>query len=106
MAVAAAVAAAWRPIAGGVSVAVKVQPKARRAGVQGVAMSADGPRLRIAVSEAPEDGKANRAACQTLAKALGVAQNTVSVASGATNREKIMHVSGDPAILAARLEAL
>ena len=97
---------AWRPIAGGVSVAVKVQPKARRAGIQGSVPSADGPRLRIGVSEAAEDGKANRAACAILARALRVPQGSVSVVVGASNREKVMHVSGDPEILAARLGAL
>ena len=85
---------------------MKVQPKARRPGVQGVMASADGPRLRIGVSEAAEDGKANRAACLTLAQALGISPSAVTVAVGASNRQKVMHVSGDPTELAARLAAL
>ena len=55
----------------GVAVAVKVQPKSRRPGLQGLAPSADGERLRIGVTEAAEDGRANRAACAALAGALG-----------------------------------
>jgi uncharacterized protein (TIGR00251 family) len=96
----------WRPAPDGVSVMVKVQPKSRRPGVQGVAPSADGPRLKIGVSEAPEDGKANRAVCAVLADALNVAKSAVEVASGATSREKLLRVNGDPALLAGRLSAL
>jgi uncharacterized protein (TIGR00251 family) len=96
----------WRLADGGISVAVKVQPKARRAGVQGSVQSADGPRLRIGVSEAAEDGKANKAACAILARAFGVSNGAVTVVIGASNREKVMHVAGDPEILAARLESL
>lgn len=94
----------WRPLAGGIS--VKVQPKAKRAGIQGIMRSADGPRLRIGVNEAAQDGKANRAAGAILANALGVAPSAVTVAIGASSREKALHVLGDPKILAARLDSL
>ena len=73
----------WRATPDGVTVAVKVQPKARRPGLQGAAATADGPRLRIAVSEPPEDGRANRAACVALAEALRVAASAVRVTAGA-----------------------
>ena len=85
---------------------IKVQPKSRRPGLSGRAASADGERLRIAVSEPPEDGRANRAACASLADALGVATAAVTVVAGAASREKRLHVTGDPALLAARLAAL
>lgn len=85
---------------------IKVQPKSRRPGLLGPVPSADGERLRIAVSEPAEDGRANRAACAALAKALGVAASTVSVVTGAASREKRLHVRGDPAALASRLAAL
>ena len=87
-------------------VRVKVQPRARRPGLLGVAPGPDGPRLRLAVTEAPEDGRANRAACAALARALGVAPSAVRVAQGAAAREKTLAVAGDPAALAARLESL
>lgn len=35
----------WRPASGGVSVAVKVQPKSRRPGLRGRLASVDGARL-------------------------------------------------------------
>lgn len=96
----------WRTEQDGVTVKVKVQPRARRAGLLGVQPAADGPRLRLAVTEPPEDGRANRAACAAIAAALGVAPSSVEVTQGASAREKTLHVSGDPALLGPRLEAL
>ena len=96
----------WRRLPDGVAVAAKVQPKSRRPGLRGVVASIDGQRLRIGVSEAAEDGRANRAACVALAEALGVAPSSACLAAGATSREKTLHITGDPATLAARLAAL
>lgn len=96
----------WRPAAGGVLVAVKVQPKSRRPGVQGRAPAPEGERLRIGVTEAAEDGRANRAACATLAEALRLPASAVAVAAGATSREKTLRVEGDPAAITQLLEAL
>ena len=53
----------WRTTGEGVMVEVKVQPKSRRPGVQGRVPALEGERLRIGVSEAAEDGRANAAAC-------------------------------------------
>jgi uncharacterized protein YggU (UPF0235/DUF167 family) len=96
----------WRPAEGGVSVAVKVQPKSRRPGVQGRAPAADGERLRIGVAEAAEAGRANRAACATLARALDLPASAIAVTAGLTSREKTLRVTGDPAALGTLLEAL
>ncbi len=96
----------WRELPNGVAVAVKVQPKSRRPGVQGSAPSAGGERLRIGVSEPAENGRANRAACTVLAAALEVAPSAVSVSIGATSREKTLRVTGDTAALRSRLDAL
>lgn len=96
----------WRTEPDAVLVRVKVQPKARRRGLGGVKPAADGPRLAIAVAEAPEDGRATRAACDALAEALGIAASGVALAQGAASREKTLRVAGDPAILVPRLEAL
>jgi uncharacterized protein YggU (UPF0235/DUF167 family) len=96
----------WREGADGVNVAVKVQPRSRRPGLQGRAPAADGERLRIGVTAPAEAGRANRAACATLASALDVPAGTVSVSVGATSRDKILHVAGDTAAIVARLRAL
>lgn len=96
----------WRAAGDAVLVAAKVQPKSRRPGLHGRAPAVEGERLRIGVAEAPEDGRANRAACALLARALDVPASAVEVTSGLTSREKTLRVAGDPAALAARLEAL
>jgi uncharacterized protein YggU (UPF0235/DUF167 family) len=96
----------WRSLPDGVAVAVKVQPKSRRPGLHGAIPSADGERLRIGVAEAAEGGRANRAACAILAAALGLPPSAVRLALGATNREKTLHVIGDPASLGVKLAAL
>jgi uncharacterized protein YggU (UPF0235/DUF167 family) len=85
---------------------VKVQPKSRQIGILGTAPSVDGPRLRIGVSDPPEDGRANRAVCTLLARVLDVPAAAVAVAAGAGSREKRLTVAGDPAALARRLESL
>jgi uncharacterized protein YggU (UPF0235/DUF167 family) len=96
----------WHPVADGVTVAVKVQPKSRRPGLHGAGTSADGERLRIGVTAAAEGGRANRAACAALAAALDLAPSAVRLLLGAGSREKTLHVAGDPAVLAAKLAAL
>jgi hypothetical protein len=96
----------WRVLPDGVSVTVKVQPKSRRPGIRGQAVSAHGPCLRIGVNEAAEDGRANRAACAVLAAALHVPVSAVAVALGQTSRDKTLHVAGDAALLITRLETM
>ncbi len=99
----------WRAVAGGVDIAVKVQPKSRRPGLHGLRPAAghgEDERLAIGVSEAAEAGRANRAACSLLARALDLPASAVSVVAGATAREKTLRVTGDPEAIAARLSAL
>jgi uncharacterized protein len=89
-----------------VTIMVKVRPRSRRPGVHGVQVSAGGPRLQIAVTEAAEDGQANRAVCALLAHALRRPQPAVQIVSGATNREKLLSVTGDTAALVGLLQSL
>lgn len=96
----------FRVVPGGVSVAVKVQPGARRSALLGVAPDVDGTRLRIAVREKPKDGEANRAACAVVAEALQVSAGAVSVLHGATSRLKTLRIDGDSCALVPRLAAL
>lgn len=86
--------------------AVKVQPKSRRPGIGGIAPSASGPRLRLGVTEAAEDGRANRAACATLARALHVANSAVSLEAGGSSREKLLRVAGEATEFLPVLESL
>ena len=54
----------------------------------------------------PEDGKANAALIAVTAKTLKLPASRIKLAAGATSRVKTLVLSGDPAELAARLEAL
>lgn len=96
----------WRVVEGGVELRVKAQPRARRAGLAGWIDSPGGPRLKLAVNEAPEDGRANRAICALLAGALHVPPSAIAVVQGATAREKTCRIAGDPARLSEQLETL
>jgi uncharacterized protein len=96
----------YRAGADGVSVSIKVQPGARRSGLLGLVPDLAGHRLKIAVAEPPEDGRANRAACATLAQALAVPSSSVSVLHGASSRQKTLLVTGDAPTITARLAAL
>ncbi len=97
----------WRrAAASGVTIRVRVQPRARRTGVIGLVAGIDGPRLKLAVAAAPAEGQANRAACVLVAGALGLPASSVAIAQGATQRDKVLAIAGDPAALLAGLESL
>jgi uncharacterized protein (TIGR00251 family) len=86
----------------GVRLTVRVVPKASRSRILGLADGA----LKVAVAAAPEDGKANAALVEILAEALSVAKRDVALAAGAASRRKLIYVTGHPATLLARVEAL
>jgi uncharacterized protein (TIGR00251 family) len=50
--------------------------------------------LRVRVHAAAEQGKANVAVCRLIAKALGLPASSVSIARGATAREKSLIIEG------------
>lgn len=74
----------------GVYLDLQVQPKARRPGVRGLY----GDRLKVAVSEPPEDGRANEAVVATVAGILEVKSGAVSLVSGVSSRQKRVFVKG------------
>lgn len=73
----------------GATIAVRVTPNARRAGVD-----LAGGQIRIAVTETPEAGKATEAARAALAKAMGVAKTRLVLQRGAISRDKVFRVAG------------
>jgi len=96
----------YRRTATGVSLSIRATPKARRAGIEGLRDGADGPLLAIAVNAPPEDGKANAAVIDVLAKALGLPKSAITLAQGAKSRQKTLHITGSADVLAAALDAL
>lgn len=91
-------------VAGGARVRLKVAPRAARNRVEGLAPEADGGvALKVSVTAAPEDGKANAAVVKLLAAEWDVPRSTVEVVLGAADRRKVVQVSGEPARLARML---
>ena len=89
----------------GLRLAVRLTPKASVARIIGLAREADGGvALKVAVTAPPEAGKANDALLALVAELLDLRRRDVTLALGATNRRKLVHVAGDPAALARRLE--
>ncbi|SFL86744.1 DUF167 family protein [Methylorubrum salsuginis] len=85
---------------------VRLTPRAGRAALDGVRVEADGrPVLALRVAAPPVEGAANAALVAFVAKELGLRQGDVALASGETSRIKRLRLSGDPAALAARIEA-
>ena len=69
---------------------IKVVPKSSRNSVAGWM----GDTLKICVNAAPEKGKANLAAREILAAALGLPKNKVRVVSGLTSARKLVEIDG------------
>ncbi len=69
---------------------VRAQPGARKNAILG---ERDGS-LRVAVSAAPERGKANAAILQVVADAIGCKVSQVALLSGETSRTKRFLISG------------
>jgi uncharacterized protein (TIGR00251 family) len=97
----------WRYSAQGISVALRVTPRGGRDDIDGLETLADGRAvIKVRVRAIAEDGAANRAVTELLAKALGVPKVKVRILSGATSRLKQFAVDGDPAKLGETLRAL
>jgi len=81
-----------------------VTPKASRNRIDGVRREADGGlALRVAVTAAPEDGKANAAVIKLLAKAWRLPKGAFSIRAGAAARRKVLFIEGDAGDLARRI---
>ncbi len=74
----------------GVLLAVRVQPRAKREGIQ---VAEDGA-VAVRVSAPAEKGKANRACVELLARALGVGRGAIALLRGHRSREKTFAVEG------------
>jgi uncharacterized protein YggU (UPF0235/DUF167 family) len=89
----------------GLRLAVRLTPKASTARIIGLATDANGGvALKVAVTAAPESGKANDALLALVAQLLDLKRRDVTLAMGATHRRKLLHIAGDPIALARRLE--
>jgi len=85
--------ATLRPAPDGALLPVRVQPRASRDEVVGWR---DGS-LRVRVTAAPTDGRANRSVAALLADACGVPVSAVELVRGHASRDKLYRVGALPA---------
>lgn len=91
----------------GIRLAVRLTPKASKNRVGNPAPTAEGTtQLKCYVTAPPEGGKANAALIKLLAKALGCSKTSLEIISGASDRNKVIAVSGSPAVLMGAAETL
>ncbi|MFI5008332.1 MAG: DUF167 domain-containing protein [Solirubrobacterales bacterium] len=96
----AAAALDLRESEGGVTLKVRVQPRASRDALGGEREGA----LVVRLTAPPVEGAANEALVRFLGKALDVAPSAVRIVGGATGRNKLVTVAGiDGATVRARL---
>ena len=76
---------------GGVYVKLRVSPGAKSTAVKG--LHGDGA-IRLSVAAPPVEGKANAEVERYLAQLLGLSRSEITVAKGASSRNKLVLVSG------------
>ena len=69
---------------------VKVHPRAKRDAISGEIDDA----LKLDLTAPPVEGRANEAVIQFFAKLLKVPRSSVTIASGKTNRLKVIQIAG------------
>jgi uncharacterized protein YggU (UPF0235/DUF167 family) len=74
----------------GIAISVKAHPGARRNAITGVHNGA----LKVAVSQAPERGKATAAIVELLAESLGLKKSQIDVLAGQTSTRKKLLLRG------------
>jgi uncharacterized protein len=79
-----------RDSSGGVTFAVKVHPRARKNAVTGVV----GDALKLALTAPPVEGRANQAVIEFFADFFEIPRSSITIASGATSRTKVLRVAG------------
>ena len=88
-----------RRTATGLTINLRVKPRARREGLQ----LAAGGQLTVAVKAPPVDGKANDAVFAVLAEAWHLPKSAFAIVKGLTSRTKIIAVAGDAETIAGRI---
>ncbi len=74
----------------GTTFAVKVHPRARKNAITGTV----GDAVKLALTAPPVDGKANQAVIEFFSDLFDIPRSSVTIASGETNRLKVVRVSG------------
>jgi uncharacterized protein len=94
----------WRQLPEGLTLRVRLTPKAVHNRIDGVEPTADGPALKARVRAIPEDGKANAALEELIADWLDMPKRSACVTSGHKSRIKMLTITGDGRALAGTAE--
>ena len=82
-----------------VRLAIRLTPRGGREAIDGWAVDGEGrPYLKVRVAAPPVEGAANAALLALLAKTLGVSRSSLSIASGAGARLKLIDIEGCDAL--------
>ena len=93
-----------RAVAGGVTLAVRALPGARKkTAILGVYCEGEKARLKIAVQAPAVEGRANSALVEFLAETFGLPKNQVELVSGELSRSKVFLLNG---VTAERVQGL
>lgn len=74
----------------GVTFPVKVHPRAKKAAITGEL----GDALKVSLTAPPIESRANDACIEFFAKILKVPRSSITIASGAGSRNKVIRVTG------------
>src|SRR6266446_658129 len=74
----------------GITVAIKVHPRAKKNAITGKI----GDSLKVSLTAPPIDGKANQACIEFFANLLEVPRSSVTIASGLNSRNKVVRIAG------------
>lgn len=77
----------------GLTFAVKVHPRARKNAITGTV----GEALKLALTAPPVDGKANQGVVEFFADLFQIPRTSVTIASGASSRNKMVRITGTTA---------
>lgn len=83
-----------RSAPGGVTLAVRAQPGAKKTAIAGIYGEGASAQLKIAVQAPPVEGRANSAAIAYLAEVFGLPQSSVQLMSGELSRSKVFLLKG------------
>ncbi len=83
-----------RKVAGGVTLAVRAQPAAKKTAIVGVYGEGDAAQLKIAVQAPPIEGRANEALVAFLAETFNIPKRSVELVSGQLSRSKVFLLRG------------
>jgi len=83
-----------RTVQGGVTLAVRAQPGAKRTSIAGVYGEGAAAQLKIAVQAPPFEGRANLALVAFIAALFDIPRNSVELISGELSRSKVFLLRG------------